>query len=197
MTRKAVVRGPVLSSVVMVALASAATGLLAVIGFQALPESVVPSTFGADQHETRNVDVVESPTSVSTRKPSPTATGVTPTARETGGSTGSVQYPVRTTTRAAAPTRTATTPPKTTATTTAPKTTTPPKASAPPSASKSPSPSPSPCRPRKKCGKSYSSYDSGSDRTYATADTSTSSSTKKAKPSTANRRQKPGDKRVR
>lgn len=81
-------RGPLLSSVVMVMLATIATGLLAVIGFQALPESVIPSTFGGEEPETRRVDVSESPAvappSVRPTGAQPTAT-VVPSATKTAG----------------------------------------------------------------------------------------------------------------
>ncbi|HVF05027.1 MAG TPA: hypothetical protein VNA20_09315 [Frankiaceae bacterium] len=61
MSGKRAQRAPLLSSVVMVLLATAATGLLVVIGFQGLPQTVVPSTFYGDDHETRHVDVTGTP----------------------------------------------------------------------------------------------------------------------------------------
>ena len=63
-------RGPLLSGIVMVLLATVATGLLVVIGFQGLPETVVPSTYNDEQHETRHVDVTGGPSV----RPTPHAT---------------------------------------------------------------------------------------------------------------------------
>lgn len=124
-------RGPLLSSVVMVALATAATGLLAVVGFQALPDSSVPSTYGAHDAGNRHIDVTSSPAPTSHHKitpadaanPSRTA-ATTPTHHATSSAT-------RTTT-------TATAPRPTTVRTTAPATT------APRTTSPAPSPSPTP-----------------------------------------------------
>jgi hypothetical protein len=68
----------VLPSVVMVLLATVATGLLVVIGFQAVGENVVATTFHRTDRESRNVDVSNSPSSpprVTTHPAAPSATG--------------------------------------------------------------------------------------------------------------------------
>lgn len=191
-------RGPLLSSVVMVMLATAATGLLALIGLQALPDSVVPSTFGGDDHEARSVDVSESPTPATTAKPSakpsPTATGVAPSARETS----TVPNPVRTATTVAttgptkAPTKTTapvkkTTSPSPTAT----------KTPSPTATTQAPSPAPSCGTARKpRCPKAaetsapafspsaytYSSYDAGDPPTYSETQSKHDKPARKAKP---------------
>ena len=124
-------RGPLLSSVVMVMMATAATGLLVVVGFQAMPESIVPSTFGGQGHENREVDVSDSPSPDSTGSTSSPAKSTSapaePTAQETRG--GERRTPSRgsaTTTSAPAPTTAPTTkPPASTAPTTPPPTTAP------------------------------------------------------------------------
>ena len=198
-------RGPLLSSVVMVMLATAATGLLALIGLQALPDSVVPSTFGGDDHEARSVDISESPEPVTTTKPA-----VKPSAT----STSAAPAPERTTaTKAPNPVRTATTvatsDPTSGPTRTATKTTAPPRKTTSPSptATKTPSPTtttqaPSPApscgtarKPR--CPKavetsppaysapgsySYSSYGGGDAPSYSSTQSKQDKPAKKGKP---------------
>jgi hypothetical protein len=136
-------RGPLLSSVVMVMLATAATGLLAIIGFQALPDSVVPSTFGGDNHETRNVDVSDSPSAKPSAKPAstPSPTAIPSSNVPVPDRTTHAPDPVRTTT-AARPTTTKTT----TATTPPPpkKTTTPKPTPTPTATQTTQAPSPAP-----------------------------------------------------
>jgi hypothetical protein len=83
MTRQRRQRGPVLPSVVMVLLATVATGLLVVIGFQAVGDSVLPTTFHGKDRAGRNVDVTQSPSTaprpVFTPAPgTPSATGAPP-----------------------------------------------------------------------------------------------------------------------
>jgi hypothetical protein len=67
----------------MVVLATAATGLLAIIGFQALPENIIPSTFGSADHETRRVAVSDTPSAAPRAKTTATASA-TPTPSDTG-----------------------------------------------------------------------------------------------------------------
>ena len=84
MTRVKAQRGSLLSSIVMVMLATVATGMLAFIGFQALPDSVIPATFGGDDRSSRHVNVSEAPAPTqepkridvvpSTKPPFPSAT---------------------------------------------------------------------------------------------------------------------------
>lgn len=145
-------RGSLLSSIVMVMLATVATALLAFIGFQALPESVVPATFGGEDRSSREVDVSESPyapTSTPTGKPTVVAPPSThpPFPSETANPNASNRTRRPGLSRSADPGRGTTAPkptagqpapaPKPTTTTTAPKPT--PSTSAP-----RPSPSPSP-----------------------------------------------------
>lgn len=127
MSRRKPQRGPLLSSVVMVMLATAATGLLVVIGFQGLPDTVIPSNFGAaNDHETRNVDVSDSPTPTpGPRQPSVQPSSATPT-------------PVKTTNRYVRPAAPGSNPQPTSEPTTVRATTAPPK--------KTTSPSPSPTK---------------------------------------------------
>jgi len=71
-------RGPVLSSVVMVGLATAATGLLALAGLQGLPEGVLQSNFGGHESRTpRQVDVTPAPTPHRTPPPAPPSPATT------------------------------------------------------------------------------------------------------------------------
>ncbi|HEU0130722.1 MAG TPA: hypothetical protein VFQ85_07000 [Mycobacteriales bacterium] len=145
MSRSKAQRGPLLSSVVMVMLATVATGLLAFIGFQTgLVDSVLPTSSNGDDHQSRHVRVTDSPEP--TPQPGlPTATANVPTAtaQPTTGPTA-VRTPDR-------PAQTRDTngsqakPVVTTAPQQPPKTTTgaKPKPTTSPSATKSPSPSPS------------------------------------------------------
>ncbi|MDQ1712299.1 MAG: hypothetical protein QOE45_1749 [Frankiaceae bacterium] len=71
-------RGPLLSSVVMVMLATVATGLLAFIGFQALPDSLIPAVVGGGDHPSRRVRVSDSPTPTPTVAPTTVAPTTNP-----------------------------------------------------------------------------------------------------------------------
>lgn len=146
MSRTKPQRGPLLSSVVMVMLATAATGLLVIIGFQGLPDTIVPSNFGGGGHETRNVEVSDSPSARPevrpTAPPASTATAAPPTATRT------TAQPRPTFTGGNRPTTQPARPPATTATTAPPKTTkpspTPTKVSPTPTqTTQAPSPAPS------------------------------------------------------
>jgi hypothetical protein len=77
-------RGSLLSSIVMVMLATVATGMLAFIGFQALPDSVIPATFGGEDRSSRHVNVSEAPA------PENTGNGTRPTAVPSTKPPGSV-----------------------------------------------------------------------------------------------------------
>ena len=124
-------RGSLLSSVVMVMLATVATALLAFIGFQALPDSVIPATFGGEDRTNRHVNVTESPAPdsakptvvPSTRPPFPSATAnPNATVRSDPKPTRNGATSVRTTDAPNPVTATTSPPkPKPTATTTSPK----------------------------------------------------------------------------
>lgn len=189
-TSKKAQRGPLLSSVFMVMLATAATGLLVIVGFQTLPESVIPSTFGGDDHESRNVQVTENPATVApttvrpTSAPGSSAATVAPTqGPRTPGpartSTTSVRNPGTQPVATKAPTKApaTTAPPKKT---TSPSPTVKPTTPAPTATTQAPSPAPTCGTGRKpRCPgsaepaatgspsgystTSYQSYDSGSE----------------------------------
>lgn len=134
-TRQKAQRGSLLSSVVMVMLATVATAMLAFIGFQALPDSVIPTTFGGEGRTNRHVNVTDSPTPApeskpsdappATRPPFPSATA-NPNATENRPTqaprpTKNTATAVRTTAAPNPVTTTAPPKPKPTATTTSPK----------------------------------------------------------------------------
>jgi hypothetical protein len=202
-TSKKAQRGPLLSSVFMVMLATAATGLLVIVGFQALPESVIPSTFGGEDREARNVQVTESPTDAPasvrpTSGPGSSAPTVAPSqaaertedARTPGPvstSTTSVGNPGSGPTATKAPTKApaTTAPPRKT---TSPSPTVKPTTPAPTSTTQAPSPAPTCGTGRKpRCPRSaepaatptsystsgYQSYDSSSDAPSPSGTTST------------------------
>lgn len=151
-------RGPLLSSVVMVALASVATGLLAVVGFQAIPETVVQSTFGSHDEKPRHVLVSETPRPSHHAVPSATPAAVPSTAAPARAHHGK-----RTSDPTTGPT--ATQAGRHSTPTAAPK-----KTSPTPTPSKSPSPNVSPsaaCHNKHKCPQvPVTSYDpSGTDTT--------------------------------
>lgn len=190
MTSKKAQRGPLLSSVFMVMLATAATGLLVIVGFQTLPESVIPSTFGGDDHESRNVQVTDNPATVApatvrpTSAPGSSAPSVAPTqgpeATEDGrtpdpvrtSTTGTVRDPGTQPTTTKAPTKApaTTTPPKKT---TSPSPTVKPTTPAPTSTTQPPSPAPTCGTGRKpRCPRSAEPAATSSPSGYSTSDRS-------------------------
>lgn len=197
MSGKRAQRAPLLSSVVMVLLATVATGLLVMIGFQGLPATVVPSTFHSDEHETRYVDVTGTPAV----RPTPRATTGRPSS-PAGEPPSSTRGPAATPGRRnpgnvppvpGPPKPTVTTPPKTTAPSPTPTKVTP----SPTRTSPAPSPSPSPTCTRgrgngcpKSSPKSDSSYSrSSGSRTYSGS--SYAGSSKAASPGGAKQRTAP------
>lgn len=198
-TSKKAQRGPLLSSVFMVMLATAATGLLVVVGFQTLPESVIPSTFGGEDRESRNVQVTENPATVApaTVRPTSGPSSAAPTVAPTQGndrtpgpartSTTSVSKPGTRPTTTKSPTKApaTTAPPKKTA---SPSPTVKPTTPAPTSTTQAPSPAPTCGTGRKpRCPRAAeasatpSGYSTTSSRSYDSSSDAPSHSETKAK----------------